>query len=434
MQKTTLAIDFGTSNSLVGAYRPISDSTFERIEALKLDPSAKDPSLMRTLLYFQDANTCFYGSEAVHKFIENDMEGRLFRSFKSQLPNKNYLGSTIGNRILPLENMIGIFLLELKHRSEKILGTPAKRAVIGRPARYAMDDVADGFALHRMKKAADFAGFEEVLFLPEPLAAALEFRRQLKEEKIVLICDFGGGTSDFTLMRMTPQAFQKKDVLAIEGCPLSGDALESVLMSHRLNENFGAKAKYRLPMSSNLLTMPKSVMECLNKPSHIAHLKEPATYHFIKEVQKCAPKDKDKEAIERLFILMEDQQIFPFFEKIEQTKRQLSDSDQAHFSFDYPGIEIEDDFSRQDFERWSQSIKTEIFKALDLCLLNAQIQAQDVDQVFLTGGTAYVPFIRQELEHRFGISKLSTKSFFHSVLSGLIESAKDWDILQEMLG
>jgi len=424
-QETILSIDFGTSNSLVGALK-----AGQRVEALPLDPSALDPTLMRTLLYFPTSETCYYGSQAITQFIENEMEGRLFRSFKSHLSNQSYLGTMIDGRVLTLEILIGTFLLELKKRAEKFLGVTVEKAVIGRPARYSMDDVADGFALYRMKKAAEFAGFKEVIFVPEPLAAALDYRRQQSSEKIVLIGDFGGGTSDFTLMKMSPQSFQKKDVLGVDGCPLAGDALDSVFMSQKLCQYFGAKATYRLPMSKNFLTMPASVMERLNKPAHIVHLKEKETYNFIKEVQKCALRDEDKRAIDRLFVLIEDQQIFPFFEEIERNKIELSKNESSSFSFPYPDIEVFDQFQRSEFEAWSQKTKSEIFQALDRCLLQAQLTDQDVDLVFLTGGTAHVPFISAEFIARFGASKLQGKTYFHSVLSGLTESAKSWEALQ----
>lgn len=421
MSETFLAIDFGTSNSLVGAFHQ-----GKRIEALPLDKAAADPTLMRTLLYFPHADLCYYGSEAIAQYIEQDMEGRLFRSFKSHLPNKAYLGTVIDNRILTLEKMVGIFLLELKKRAEAALGTPVENAVIGRPARYSMDAVADGFALHRMQKAAEFAGFKKVQFVPEPLAAAFDYRRHLKTEKIVLIGDFGGGTSDFTAIRLSAGKFSPEDVLAIDGCPLAGDALDSVFMSHRLNEYFGAKARYRLPMSSNVLNMPAAVTQRLNHPAHIVHLKEKETYEFIREVRKCSITDKDKAAIERLFILMEDQQIFPFFESIEKTKRELSDKDTSNFKFVYPGLEVYEGFSQAQFIEWAEATREKIFEGLDRCLQTAGLTPDQVDMVCLTGGTAKVGFIQKEFEKRFGKERLQTQSHFHSVLSGLVESAGFW--------
>jgi hypothetical chaperone protein len=418
---TVLAVDFGTSHSLVGAFR-----NGQRVEALPIDPYSSDKTLMRTLLYFANENECYYGADALKKYSEFEMEGRLFRSFKSHLPNKNYIGTIINNRILNLETLIGLFLLELKKRAEKILDTKIEKAVIGKPARYSMDDVADGFALHRMRKAAEYAGFKEVNFVPEPLAAALDFKRQISTEKTILIGDFGGGTSDFTVMKITRGEFKKSDVLGVDGCPLAGDALDSLFMQNRLNAGFGAKTVYRMPMSENLLKMPVAVMDRLNKPAHIVHLKEKETYEFIREVQRCALKEEDKRNIDRLFVLIEDQQIFPFFETIETTKKKLSASKTAKFDFDYPEIETSDVFSAHEFETWATDVKSQIFLALERCLKQSGLSVDAIDHVFLTGGTAHVPFIQNDFKKMFGAEKLQTKNFFHSILSGLIESAGKW--------
>lgn len=414
----TLGIDFGTSNSLVGAWRD-----GKRVEALALDRAAADPTLMRTLLYFPDADTCYYGAEAIRSYIDREMEGRFFRSFKSHLPNRGYLGTVMNNRILTLESMIGIFLLELKKRAEAALGQEVDSAVIGRPARYSLDPIEDEFALHRMKKAVEFAGFKNYAFVPEPLAAAFDYRRKVSEEKLILIGDFGGGTSDFTLLRIGPFEFQKDHVLGLDGCSMAGDMLDSLFMSERLNRLFGAHAQYKVSLGRNIMTMPPSVVTRLNQPAHIVHLMEKETFEFIREVRKCALSNADKAAIDRLMILVEDRQIFSFFESIEQTKRELSVNDEADFHFDYPGLETEARFSRKLFEAWGRPVGEKIFGALDRCLSQAQVTADQVDLVCITGGSAKVPLIAAEFEKRFGREKLQTQSHFHSVLSGLIESA-----------
>ncbi len=416
--ETRLAIDFGTTNSLVGAWK-----NGQRVEALPLDTKASDPTLMRTLLFFPHQDACFYGADAIDKFLEHEMEGRLFRSFKSHLPNQNYLGTVIDNRILPLEKLVGIFLLELKKRAETILQEDIQNVVIGRPARYSLDPVADGFAIHRMNKAAEFAGFKNIEFVPEPLAAAFDYRRNLTHEKTVLIGDFGGGTSDFTLIRIGPYEFHKEHVLGIDGCPLAGDALDSLFMSQRLNEFFGANSKYKVALGKNWMTMPLSIMECLNKPAHIVHLKEKNTYEFIQNVKKGVATENERQNIERLFNLIEDQQIFSFFEHIEKVKRRLSERSLAEFEFNYPGLEISATFLREEFEKWAQPTKEKIFSSMEECLRQGQASAKDVDLVYLTGGSAQVPMIRNEFESRFGREKLTSQSHFHSVLSGLIESA-----------
>jgi hypothetical chaperone protein len=198
-------------------------------------------------------------------------------------------------------------------------------------------------------------------------------------------------------------------------------------MSERLNEYFGARAKYKVPMGRNLLTMPPSIMDRLNKPSQISHLREKDTYEFIRDIRRGTLDKHDRENIDRLFLLIEDQQIFSFFEAIEKTKRELSTTSIAPFYFDYPGIEIEAPFSRIEFENWALNIKRDIFAALDSCLNQGGIKSSDIDLVFLTGGSARVPLISRELEIRFGMEKLQTQSHFHSVLSGLIEACENFE-------
>jgi hypothetical chaperone protein len=311
----------------------------------------------------------------------------------------------------------------LKKRAEKHLDAPIDSAVIGKPARYSLSAEEDVFALHRMRKAAEFAGFKNFTFVPEPLAAAFDYRRQLKDEKVVLIGDFGGGTSDFTLIRLGPYAFKKEHVLGLDGCAMAGDALDSLFMSEKLNRHFGATAQYKVSLGRNVMTMPTSVVTRLNQPAHIVHLMEKETFQFIREVRKCALSAADKAAVDRLMILVEDHQIFPFFEKIEGVKRELSSADDSAFAFDYPGLEIEARFSRKLFETWARPAKEKILAALNRCLDSGGLKAEDVDLVCLTGGSAKVPLIRDEFEKLFGAQKLQTRAHFHSVLSGLIESA-----------
>jgi len=164
----------------------------------------------------------------------------------------------------------------------------------------------------------------------------------------------------------------------------------------------------------------------LNNPAHIVHLKDKESYEFIKEVEKCALTTKDVKNLNRLFALIEDNQIFPFFEHIEKSKRDLSLNSSAQFSFDYPDVEIEENFSIQQFTNWSEDIRYHIFQALDRSLLQSGLKPEQIDLVCLTGGTSKVPLIRSEFERRFGRDKLQTQTEFHSVTSGLVEVADLW--------
>jgi hypothetical chaperone protein len=433
MTTHTLAIDFGTTNSLAGFRQG------EKNVLLELDPhrtarefsfikkpnQLRDPHMLRSLLYFPHENQVFFGSESLFAYQENSYEGRLFRSFKAHLPNQSYLGTVIGNRRLPLEEMIGLFLLEIKKRSENITGQKFEMALVGRPAKYSMDPIGHGFALHRMEKALQFAGFKEWKFVPEPVAAALHVDRQsLGNEKFILIGDFGGGTSDFTIIRSGIEDFQEKDILAVDGCPVAGDAIESCLMKNRLNKHFGAESKYRLPLGSNILQMPPSIRHRLDVPSHIVHLQEKETFEFIHQIQRCALTEADRKQVSNLITLVEEQLIFGFFEKIEEAKIALSSQDQFDFFFSDSGLQIADHLNRKEFECWSKEVIDKVSESLDRTLSFAQLDPSQIDEVCLTGGTANVPSIKKLFTDRFGPSKVKKYHEYRSVIDGLIEAIK----------
>lgn len=416
----TLAIDFGTSNTLAGVYRN------NKVELLPLDLEATNPKIFRTLLYFPDSSQAFYGKKAIQEFTENDFSGRLFRSFKAHLPNPHYLGTMIDNRRLPIEEMVGLFLLEVKKRAEKVLGEKINQAIVGRPALYSLDPVKEGIATHRMEKAIQFAGFEKFQLMPEPIAAAWSLKPQLQSRQKILVGDFGGGTSDFTLIEMSSdQPFDKKDVLGLAGCPKAGDALDGLFMKNRLSRHFGAQSEYRLPMGSNVLKMPPAVTEKLQVPAWISHLREKETFEFIKNVQKCSLTEKDRKFIDQLIVLVEDQQIFSFFEEIEKNKKHLSQNDFSDFQFQVEGIEVFERLSRLEFENWAAPLTSEIMKPFDEMLMNCGVKAHDIDLVCLTGGTAQAPMIRQALINRLGPDKLVSSDFFGSVISGLTQATSE---------
>ncbi len=195
------AIDFGTSNSL------LCGVTARAVDApLALDAAAADPSVFRSILFFSETNQWHFGAEALERYVAEGMRGRFLRSLKRFLPMPSFEETRIGSRAVKLEELIGVFLREMRLRANQHYGTDVRRALFGRPARFAENDENDALAEERLGAAAQFAGFDEVHFCPEPIAAAYDFRSRLSEPKVVLVADFGGGTSDFTVARLTPAA------------------------------------------------------------------------------------------------------------------------------------------------------------------------------------------------------------------------------------
>jgi len=323
-----------------------------------------------------------------------------------------------------LEDLIGAFLGELRARANRYFGADVTRVVLGRPARFTASDEDDLYAQNRLDRAARIAGFTDISFCPEPVAAAREFRSRLSGDQIVLVGDFGGGTSDFTVLRMHRGAYDASDVLAIGGVPVAGDAFDSALMRKHVGKHFGTDVTYRVPFGSNVMQMPPALMEKICTPADASLLQSQDAMAFLRNVKDWSLGEDDERVLEQLFTFVEDRLGFSVFEAIEHTKRALSQASQALFSYRYPTVEIDQPIARADFELSSRRATDAIVAELDATLARAGIEPRQIDVVCCTGGTARLPAVEQALAQRFGSAKLTQFETFHSVIRGLTEHAR----------
>lgn len=414
------AIDFGTSNSLLAAGEP------GKVHApIPLDHTAEDPTILRSLLYFPSMKECFFGAQAIQEFKKNDLHGRLIRSIKRYLPMRTFVGTYIDERPMNLEDIIAVFLGHMRRRANEHFGKDVDSVVLGRPARFSLEDEDDQYAQYRLERAAKTAGFKHIEFVPEPLAAAFELRSRIKEPRIALVADFGGGTSDYTVIRLTDQKFRQSDVLAIGGVPLAGDALDGSIMRHQLLTYFGGDVEYQVPFGSNVLKMPRHLMEKLCSPADMSILRKRDVMEFFRSVKQWSLTDEDEEKMDRLFTVIEDNLGFDVFEQIEHAKRRLSDSETTDLTFEYPEIRIREKLKRKKFEEYSDEVTGKILGSLDQTLASAGVKPEQIDLVFCTGGTAKVPLLQRELIKRFGSEKIQERNHFHSIVAGLAERARE---------
>ena len=425
MSELVYAIDFGTSNSLLAGA-----AGNELLPPVPLDDRATDPTVLKSILYTPHAGAWHYGAEAVDEYGEHAAEGRLFRSLKKYLPDTAFTNTVVHGRTYNLPELIAVFLREMRRRADDHLGRDVTRAVFGRPAVFSTVPAEDQLAEKRLRAGAELAGFKDIVFCPEPVAAAYEFRHMLTEMRTVLIADFGGGTSDFTVLRMGPQRFSEKDVLATHGVAIAGDRFDGAIMRHMLLPHFGSEVVYRLPLGSNDLRLPLHLLNRLSSPADIAFLSRRDILQLLRDAQRWALGGEAARRMERLFALIEEHLGYKLFRAIEQTKVQLSDTPSAAFRFTHPGLEtIEEEIYSADFRAISHDLVTSITAALDETLLRAGVRAPEVDVVCLTGGTARLPALSHELGRRFGPEKLVQHRNFHSVIGGLAEKAQA--LLQE---
>lgn len=412
------AIDFGTSNSLLcGVTKAAVDAP------LGLDPSATDPSVFRSILFFSEDSEWYFGAQALERYIADGMRGRFLRSLKRFLPMPSFEETRIGSKAVRLEELIGVFLREMRRRANLHYGVDVRRALFGRPARFSDSDENDALAEERLGAAAQFAGFNEVHFCPEPTAAAYDFQSRLTEPKVVLVADFGGGTSDYTVARLSPGA-DEVEVLATGGVSVAGDAFDGSIMRHKISRHLGADVKYKVPFGSNVLSMPRPLMESLCSPAETCLLAQRDIMAFLRDVKSGSLGRDDKKHIDQLLCLVEDSLGFQIFEVIEQTKRELSEREIAEFVFDYPGIDIAEPIARAEFQSFSAPQVASILSALDRTLAESGLGAAGIDLVCCTGGTARVAALAAGIQSRFGQDKLVRLRSLHSVIQGLGERAR----------
>lgn len=420
MPDLVYAIDFGTSNSLIAAAR--ADHI---VEPIPIDPKQEDPSILKSVLFSPARGKWFFGQEAINSYGELLQEGRLLRSFKKYLPDPSFERTTIHGTSFSIIDIVATFLKELRTRANGHFNALVDKVVLGRPAAFSTDPMKDKLAQDRLEAAAKAAGFKEICFCPEPIAAAFEFRSTLQEPKTVLIADFGGGTSDFTVLKMSREPFRESDVLSIGGLSLAGDAYDGSIMQHMISPHFGSEVSYKLPLGKNELKIPRHLLKRLCSAPDIAMLAKQDIMSLLRDAQRWSMNPQDALRMQRLFVLVEDHLGYKLFQSIEATKRNLSSHVSDTFSFDYPEIEITQEVFSEDFDEHSASLTAQIMACLDETLNKAGLQAHEIDIVCCTGGTAKIASLQAALVNKFGQDKLTQHRHFHSVINGLAVKARD---------
>lgn len=401
-------LDFGTSNSAVALATG---------EVLKVEQSR----LSRSVLFFpEDTSEVLAGGDAIERYLE-DNAGRFIQSMKTWLPSTSFTRTQIRGRTLLLEDLIAIFLRSLRGRAGALLGTELEDVVLGRPARFSTDEKADAFAESRLRRAAELAGFRQVSFLIEPIAAALTYEATLKRDELVLVADFGAGTSDLTLMWLGPSRREKTerrdDVVASGGVYVGGDRFDAAIMKHKLLPYFGQGSTYEVGFKR--MPIPTYVLGRLLSWNEMSLIREKSTRELIDHMLE---KSDSKPAIEALHDLVMYNLGYRLFRAIEKAKIELSTSPKATVVFDDERIHIEEKVTRAEFEKFTAPLIDELEACTDDLLARAP-KSLKLDSVFLTGGSSQIPSVRALFARKFGEDRLRTADAFTSVAEGLGRAA-----------
>jgi hypothetical chaperone protein len=415
-------LDFGTTNSSIAVAYPDG-----RKQLVRFPTADAFTEAYRSLLYLERVRQgsrstlkSWTGPQGIEQYLQAEEKGRLIQSLKSFLSSRGLRGTEIFGRQVALEELIAKILRDIRAEAEHQLQARLRNVVVGRPVRFvgAENESDDTFAEARLKEALGLAGFENVRFELEPLGAACHYESTLDHDELILIGDFGGGTSDFSLLRVGPsfrgRSNKPQALLGNEGVGLAGDAFDAKIVRHLVSPALGAGTMIR--SMEKLLPVPNWVYFKLERWHHLSLLRSTETLNMLDNVRAQA---LEPDRIGALLTLVRHGLGYPLHQAVQKVKCRLSESPAATFHFQDGGLDIEADVTRMQFEGWIAEELLAIQQCVDRLLAKSRVHARDVDNVFLTGGSSLVPAVRRIFELRFGEGRIRTGDEFTSVASGL---------------
>ncbi len=415
MKRYLYGIDFGTTNSALAIY----DEDSKEIHSTIIIPS---------LIYFYhqlnagDKNYVV-GEDAITAYLQDKMKGRFIKSIKQILSRSSFTETRIHNKRYNAADLVAIILKELKSRADELIGQDCQKAVIGRPVFFDDDNVQkDTLAQNRLSKAAELAGFTEVRFQFEPIGAAFAYEKTLKKRENVLVADLGGGTTDFTYLVLDPTKVgsldRKNDMMATGGIYVGGDSFDSAFMWEKGTPYFGKYTTYEAT-PGKVLTVPKSLFVNICSWEQMNFFNGQRIKKDIEEYYYFSGNDP---IFKNLITLIENNLGYSVFQAIEKTKITLSKSQQSRFTYRKMGIQIEEEILLPDYEQIIKKEVDRITAYLNEFMLTHNIDAKDIDSLFLTGGTSMVASIQKLFKTKFPHITLNSGDNFKSVAKGLAYS------------
>jgi len=411
--KSFCGLDFGTSNSTV-AVQGAAD-----VELVALEGAART---LPSSIFFDFSNGApVFGRAAIQSYVDG-AEGRLMRSLKSVLGTALMDETTrIKTKTYTFKDIIGLIVGRLKSAAEAALGVDVTQVVLGRPVHFVDDDAAaDRRAHNALEEIARAQGFRDIAFQYEPIAAALAYEQTVREEQYALIADIGGGTSDFSVVRVSPEGKYRpdraSDVLANRGVHIGGTDIDRLFSLKTVMPHLGLGSEMRLPFSDKAILVPNGFYVDLATWHRINLLYTPKVARDIEELQRYA---LEPEKIARLGEIVESRRGHSIALSVEKAKIELSQSASAGIDLS----EVERGFVAQTNPKiLNDAIADQLgslTRTLKETLAASGLDGDRIDAVFLTGGSTAIPAVRKAVTGSTPGAKIIEGDMFGAVGLGL---------------
>ncbi|WP_422057908.1 Hsp70 family protein [Sphingomonas sp.] len=422
---TPLAIgfDFGTTNSVVARARDDS------CDLIKLDgPAGADPVFRSALCFWQDDAEkgglgVAAGPWAIEEYLEFPQGSRFIQSFKSVAAAASFEHAFVFERRYRFEQLGRLFLSQMATHAGGALDIKDARIVVGRPVEYAGHRPDEALARQRYNAMFEVLG-TKIHYVYEPLGAAYSYAARLDAPATVLVADFGGGTSDFSIVRIgAPGTTPRCTPLSHAGVGIAGDRFDQRIVEHLVLPMLGKGGQYR--SFDKLLDIPGGWFTDFSDWSRLALMRNRRT---IAELEKLRRAALDPDAIGRMIAIIEGELGYQLYDAVGTLKRALSSDAEAHFHFESDNLLIEADVTRAEFEGWIDDDIARIEAAVNRALAGAHVEPEAIDRVFLTGGTSLTPRVRRLFATRFGEHRIAAGGELTSIAHGLALIGQQDDI------
>jgi len=424
---SAVGLDFGTTNSAIAVVG--ADGTPRLAQFAADTRGAPATETFRSILFFESTEetggteaALSVGNDAIGRYLAAGGNGRLIQSLKSFLADRTFQKTDIMGEDYALGDLIAPILVALREAAERQFGELPPRVVVGRPVHFSNAETAadDDVARSRLDVAVRRAGWDDVVFEYEPVGAAYDYATRITRDELALIADFGGGTSDFSILRLRPSrgrgsSGQGYEILGNDGVAIAGDAFDGRMMHHLVAPELGRGSRYRSPYGM-VLPVPTWPYTRLERWHQLSLLRTGATMSRLRELESGALEPRKIAA----FIHVVDNDLGYYLSRaVEATKVALSDSESAAFRFADGPFMVDKAVGRPEFQMWIARQLAEIARCVDRLVAAVRITPEMIDSVFLTGGSSFVPAVRRIFVERFGADRIRMGNEFTSVARGL---------------
>ena len=416
-----LGLDFGTTNTVVA-----TSSSASSAQVLPFTLDTRTHSTFRSAMCFWDEDSDASrglrfeaGPWAIERFIDDPLDCRFLQSFKTFAASKSFTETHIHGKIFTFEDLLTAFIEKLRAHAGPALADLPLQLVAGRPVAFAGVNPNEALALERYERAFKRVGFAEITYVYEPVAAAYFFAQRLTKAATVLVADFGGGTSDFSIIRFEPKDGQLTSTpLAHSGVAVAGDVFDYRILEHAILPQLGHHAQFK--SIDKILEVPTHFHHRFAQWNQLALMKSPAVMRDLREYLRYAI---ERDGLAKFITIIENDLGYPLYKAVADAKTALSSSPAATLAFRAEGmgynLALDATIERTAFNQWIADDLQKIEDAVDEALGEAKLDATEIDRVFLTGGTSFVPAVREIFDQRFDPKKIETGDQLESIAYGL---------------